>query len=118
MNTIPLLARLMGSAFLATIRLSSRSWPLLPWIIMHSVMAGLLGTYLALPHFILSEILNMKYSPGRFFAVAELKMMLGYVLTTYDFKLAEGCHHKMQWLESKVIPDKSIKMTFKKRKLV
>ncbi|PPQ96344.1 hypothetical protein CVT26_005028 [Gymnopilus dilepis] len=54
--------------------------------------------------------------PGRFFAVAELKMMLGYVITTYDFKLSDGCHHKMQWLESKVIPDKSIKMLFRKRK--
>ncbi|KAF8887261.1 cytochrome P450 [Gymnopilus junonius] len=56
--------------------------------------------------------------PGRFFAVAELKMMLGYILTTYDFKLAYGCQHKMQWLESKVIPDKNIRMMFRKKQSV
>ncbi|KDR84437.1 hypothetical protein GALMADRAFT_133736 [Galerina marginata CBS 339.88] len=53
--------------------------------------------------------------PGRFFAVAELKMMLGYVLTTYDFKLAEGSRPEMKWLESKIIPDKTINMLFRKR---
>jgi len=55
------------------------------------------------------------YSPGRFFAVAELKMMLGHILSTYDFKLAEGSHPKMSWLESKIIPDYSLRMMFRKR---
>jgi len=55
------------------------------------------------------------HSPGRFFAVAELKMMLGYILSTYDLKLAEGSHPKMQWFESKVVPDHSLRMMFRKR---
>ncbi|KAF4619932.1 hypothetical protein D9613_004667 [Agrocybe pediades] len=54
--------------------------------------------------------------PGRFFAVAELKMMLAHVLMTYNFELAQGSKHEMKWLESKVIPDKSIMMRFRKRR--
>ncbi|KAF8967503.1 cytochrome P450 [Flammula alnicola] len=53
--------------------------------------------------------------PGRFFAVAELKMMLAHILVTYDFKLADGAQPEMKWFETKVIPDKSIKMVFRKR---
>jgi hypothetical protein len=30
------------------------------------------------------------YSPGRFFASAEMKALLAYILVTYDFKLEEG----------------------------
>ena len=30
------------------------------------------------------------YSPGRFFAVNELKALLAHIIITYDFKLEEG----------------------------
>ncbi|PPQ84746.1 hypothetical protein CVT25_007510 [Psilocybe cyanescens] len=56
--------------------------------------------------------------PGRFFAVAELKLMLGYMLTTYDFKFSsESAKAKpqMAWFESKVIPDKNVRLLFRKR---
>jgi hypothetical protein len=32
----------------------------------------------------------MAISPGRFFAANEIKALLAYILTTYDFKLEEG----------------------------
>lgn len=41
--------------------------------------------------------------------------MLAHILSTYDFKLAEGSHPKMSWLESKIIPDYSLRMMFRKR---
>ncbi|PPQ86230.1 hypothetical protein CVT25_006885 [Psilocybe cyanescens] len=54
--------------------------------------------------------------PGRFFAVAELKLMLGYMLTTYDFKFSpESAKAKpeMAWFESNVIPDKTVRLMFR-----
>ncbi|KIM34987.1 hypothetical protein M413DRAFT_449945 [Hebeloma cylindrosporum] len=53
--------------------------------------------------------------PGRFFAVAELKMILAHILSTYDVKLSEGPHPKMRWFEFKVIPNHSLRMMFRKR---
>ncbi|KAF8165950.1 cytochrome P450 [Crassisporium funariophilum] len=53
--------------------------------------------------------------PGRFFAVAELKMMLAHFVTTYDMKLENELPPPMMWLESKVMPDTSIKLMFRKR---
>ncbi|KAH9482089.1 Cytochrome P450 monooxygenase 151 [Psilocybe cubensis] len=56
--------------------------------------------------------------PGRFFAVAELKLMLGYILTTYNFRFSpEAARQKpqMAWFESKVIPDKSVRLLFQRR---
>ncbi|PPQ70640.1 hypothetical protein CVT25_011241 [Psilocybe cyanescens] len=61
---------------------------------------------------------SLPCSPGRFFAVAELKLMLGYMLTTYDFTFSpESAKAKpqMAWFESKVIPDKSVRLMFRKR---
>lgn len=56
-------------------------------------------------------------SPGRFFAVAELKMILAHILLRYNFKLETGGIPQVKWLESKVIPDTSVKILFKKREL-
>ena len=32
----------------------------------------------------------IRYSPGRFFATAEMKALLAYIVVTYDLKLEEG----------------------------
>lgn len=44
--------------------------------------------------------------------------MLGYIITTYDFKFSPEAAKKkpqMAWFESKVIPDTSVRLLFKKR---
>ena len=64
-----------------------------------------------------TEVEVLIASPGRFFAVAELKMILAHILLTYDFKLETSGIPQVKWLESKVIPDTSVKILFKKRKL-
>jgi len=53
--------------------------------------------------------------PGRFFAVAELKMMFAQILLSYDFKMECAGFPQASWLEHKVVPDMSIKIMFKKR---
>lgn len=42
-------------------------------------------------------------------------MLMGHILSTYDFKLGEGSHPRMRWFEWKVIPDYSVRMMFRKR---
>jgi hypothetical protein len=36
------------------------------------------------------EVERSVYSPGRFFAVNEIKALLAHIIVTYDFKFEEG----------------------------
>lgn len=54
--------------------------------------------------------------PGRFFAAAELKLMLAYVVANYDVKLAEeGVRPKDFWIMGSCLPNQSANVLFRRR---
>ncbi|THH06027.1 hypothetical protein EW145_g4362 [Phellinidium pouzarii] len=54
--------------------------------------------------------------PGRFFAVNELKAMMAYLLLTYDVKLEhEGTKPLDVWMGTRLVPNPTAKVMFKKR---
>ena len=56
-------------------------------------------------------------SPGRFFAVNELKVVVAYILLHYDLKLAgDGTRPKNVYLARNILPDPTGKVLFRKRK--
>jgi hypothetical protein len=56
------------------------------------------------------------FSPGRFFAVNELKAMLVHVLLTYDVKLeTEGVRPADRWSVLAVTPNPTAMVMFRKR---
>lgn len=56
------------------------------------------------------------YSPGRFFAINEVKAMLAYVLLNYDVKLADAERPPTLWLGTANIPNQKAHLLFRKRK--
>lgn len=57
-------------------------------------------------------------SPGRFFAVNELKAMMAYVLLNYDVKLEkEGIRPSNIYKGIRLLPNPTAKLMFKKRKV-
>lgn len=55
-------------------------------------------------------------SPGRFFAVNEIKTMLAYVLLNYDVKMAnDGGPPSEVWFGTTVTPDPKAEVMFRKR---
>ena len=55
-------------------------------------------------------------SPGRFFAAVELKALLAFLVTNYDFKLADGdARPPTFYFADAVIPDPSAELMFRKR---
>lgn len=56
-------------------------------------------------------------SPGRFFAVNELKAMMVHILLEYDVKFEEGkgCPQNV-WFAVSISPDPSVKLLFRKRR--
>ena len=56
------------------------------------------------------------FSPGRFFAVTELKSMLAHVILNYDVKLENGGPRPANmFIESSVVPDRNGRVMFRKR---
>ena len=55
-------------------------------------------------------------SPGRFFAVMEIKALLAVTLLNYDVKTKDGRRPENQALQHLIVPDMSAKILFKKRK--
>ena len=55
--------------------------------------------------------------PGRFFAAAEVKLILAHLLTNYDFKYANGRTKRPPSLgiETQNLPDPSIEILMKRR---
>lgn len=58
-------------------------------------------------------------SPGRFFAVNELKAILAHILVTYDIKLPGDSTEvpKGRWFGGNNTPDRSAQVLFRKRRL-
>jgi hypothetical protein len=79
-------------------------------------MADMLGEYtLSLSTF---YVLSTSFcSPGRFFAVNELKALMGHVLINYEVKFAresKGCPAPV-WFSAFVAPDESVELMLRKR---
>jgi len=56
------------------------------------------------------------FSPGRFFAVTELKSMLAHVVLNYDIKLENGGPRPVNmFIESSVVPDRNGRVMFRRR---
>lgn len=56
--------------------------------------------------------------PGRFYAAAELKVVLAEILSTYDIKLCEGYSKSRPlgaWMEIMAAPDHTYELCFRKR---
>ncbi len=59
---------------------------------------------------------NIHTSPGRFFAAAELKIMLAHVLLNYDIKMANDAGRPTNIpIASEMMPDPSAEVLFRKR---
>ena len=58
-----------------------------------------------------------KKSPGRFFAVNELKALVAHILLTYDIKTeTPGVGARLMWLGPIAVQDNSVKYLFRKRR--
>jgi cytochrome P450 len=55
------------------------------------------------------------YSPGRFFAVNEVKLMLAFTLLKSDFKTKDGKRPGDSQFETYIIPDMKAEILFKRR---
>jgi len=57
--------------------------------------------------------------PGRFFASTEIKLMLAYMITTYDLKMREeGVRPADDLFVNRIWPNRSADVLFRRRKLV
>jgi hypothetical protein len=54
-------------------------------------------------------------SPGRFFAVNEIKMMLAWTLLNYDFKTKDGKRPATREFLMTKVPDTKAQLLFKQR---
>jgi hypothetical protein len=64
---------------------------------------------------IVSIILGANSSPGRFFAVNEIKLMLAFALLRYDFKTKDGKRPANLEFQGRCIPNPSAEILFRKR---
>jgi cytochrome P450 len=55
--------------------------------------------------------------PGRFLAASELKMMLAYVVVTYDVKLADGIRPPDLYVIHNCIPNRTAEVLFRRRRV-
>ena len=55
-------------------------------------------------------------SPGRFFTVVVMKVMMTHVLMNYDIKLREGEHPVESWFVTENLANGSAAVLFRKRK--
>lgn len=63
-----------------------------------------------------SLIVDFAFSPGRFFAVNELKTMMAHVVLTYDVKLEEdGVIPEATWFKHTLRPNPTARVLFRKR---
>ena len=55
-------------------------------------------------------------SPGRFFAINEIKLMLAFTLLRYDVKTVDGTRPKERVFNSMVVPDLKAKILYRRRR--
>ena len=53
--------------------------------------------------------------PGRFFATAELKILLAHIVTTYDVKLVDGVRPPNLSSLNAILPNRAAKVYFRRR---
>ena len=58
---------------------------------------------------------GLQHSPGRFFAVNMIKVMMAHVVLTYDIMMSEL--PQIQWFGLARIPDNSAEVLFRKRRI-
>jgi cytochrome P450 len=58
---------------------------------------------------------DANFSPGRFFAVNEIKLILAWTLLKYDFKTKDGKRPEDFRFEQYVTPDRKAEILFRKR---
>jgi hypothetical protein len=93
----------------------STKWSRPVQILSHLDMDGIHGDF-DLFFGLSTELTHYVSSPGRFFAVTELKAMLTHVLLTYDVKLEkEGVRPADHFVGFSVTPDRSGVVMFRKR---
>ena len=58
-----------------------------------------------------------QFSPGRFFAVAEIKATIAFILLNYDIKLDGGATKAPpgKWFAGQYMPDDKARLLFKSR---
>ena len=54
-------------------------------------------------------------SPGRFFAIMEMKLMLAFTVLRYDVRTVEGGRPKETGFNSMIIPDRKAKILYRRR---
>jgi hypothetical protein len=55
-------------------------------------------------------------SPGRFYAVAELKLFVAYLLLTYDVRVPEGKTLPEWWFKTIMGKDPEVEVEFRRRR--
>ena len=63
------------------------------------------------------EYLCQTFSPGRFFAANEIKVMMEHIILNYDIKFEnEGVRPANKWFGLSLAPDPTVKVFFRKRR--
>ena len=75
-------------------------------------MHGELRSNIFWPRLLTAEL---QHSPGRFFAVNMIKVMMAHVVLTYDIMMSEL--PQIQWFGLARIPDNSAEVLFRKRRV-
>jgi cytochrome P450 len=55
------------------------------------------------------------FSPGRFFGINLVKLVLAFILLRYDFKTKDGKRPQSTWSQGNIITDTNAELLFKKR---
>lgn len=58
-----------------------------------------------------------EFSPGRFFAVNEIKLMLAFTLLRFDIKTKDGIRPPDWRLKWYILPNRTAEIFFRRRKL-
>lgn len=92
-------------------------WLLPPTLDMSRLVTGSTpGIAISLPHRVCTHAND--YSPGRFFAVNEVKMIVGHILLNYDIKLDDSKPVPDYWFPSFTSPSgPKVEICFRRRQL-
>lgn len=79
-------------------------------------MDDLLGEHTYCDTYTAALKILLNNSPGRFFAVTELKTMVAHIVTNYDIKLEKDHEYPQKvFLEQQSFPNMQAKIMFRKR---
>lgn len=78
------------------------------WYVLSSQLSRIRWVVLTLPAFLQS-------SPGRFFAVVEIKALLAHAILNYDIKLEGATRPKNMYIGIGILPSRKGRLLFRKR---